>query len=181
MKKTKFSEAQIAFALKEAEDGTSVGEVCRLSASTSLHTAGTHDVHAVHSSFPASEASANSYRDNNCEGRSLPAAGKEPDAKFSRGSATTLAGRTGSPKSPRPLISDDQGADGQFKVFQLMRHAAVERGCKSVRAQVGRAAPCGAIGPIEHEMTRPLLLKPHQQVLMFGRGWRKVFDGKANC
>jgi len=29
MKRTKFSEAQIAFVLKQAEDGTSVGEVCR--------------------------------------------------------------------------------------------------------------------------------------------------------
>ena len=29
MKKSKFSEAQIAFILKQAEDGTSVGEVCR--------------------------------------------------------------------------------------------------------------------------------------------------------
>jgi len=28
MKRTKFSEAQIAFVLKQAEDGTSVGEVC---------------------------------------------------------------------------------------------------------------------------------------------------------
>jgi putative transposase len=29
VKKSKFSEAQIAFILKQAEDGTSVGEVCR--------------------------------------------------------------------------------------------------------------------------------------------------------
>jgi len=29
MKASKFSEAQIAFALKQAEDGTAVGEVCR--------------------------------------------------------------------------------------------------------------------------------------------------------
>lgn len=29
MKKTRFSEAQIAFILKQAEDGASVGEVCR--------------------------------------------------------------------------------------------------------------------------------------------------------
>ena len=29
MKKSKFSEAQIAFLLKQAEDGTAVGEVCR--------------------------------------------------------------------------------------------------------------------------------------------------------
>ena len=29
MKKSKFSEAQIAFILKQAEDGTSIGEVCR--------------------------------------------------------------------------------------------------------------------------------------------------------
>ena len=29
MKKSKFSEAQIAFILKQAEDGTVVGEVCR--------------------------------------------------------------------------------------------------------------------------------------------------------
>lgn len=29
MKRTKFSEAQIAFVLKQAEDGTSVGEMCR--------------------------------------------------------------------------------------------------------------------------------------------------------
>jgi putative transposase len=29
MKKTKFTEAQIAFALKQAENGTSVQEVCR--------------------------------------------------------------------------------------------------------------------------------------------------------
>lgn len=29
MERTKFSEAQIAFVLKQAEDGTSVGEVCR--------------------------------------------------------------------------------------------------------------------------------------------------------
>lgn len=29
MKKSKFSEAQIAFVLKQAEDSTSVGEVCR--------------------------------------------------------------------------------------------------------------------------------------------------------
>lgn len=29
MKKSKFSEGQIAFILKQAEDGTSVGEVCR--------------------------------------------------------------------------------------------------------------------------------------------------------
>ncbi len=29
MKRSKFSEAQIAFVLKQAEDGTSVGEVCR--------------------------------------------------------------------------------------------------------------------------------------------------------
>ena len=29
MKKSKFSEAQIAFILKQAEDGTSVGEFCR--------------------------------------------------------------------------------------------------------------------------------------------------------
>lgn len=29
MKASKFSEAQIAFALKQAEDGTPVGEVCR--------------------------------------------------------------------------------------------------------------------------------------------------------
>jgi len=29
MKKSKFSEAQIAFVLKQAEDGASVGEVCR--------------------------------------------------------------------------------------------------------------------------------------------------------
>ncbi len=29
MKASKFSEAQIAFVLKQAEDGTAVGEVCR--------------------------------------------------------------------------------------------------------------------------------------------------------
>lgn len=29
MKKSKFSEAQIAFILKQADDGTAVGEVCR--------------------------------------------------------------------------------------------------------------------------------------------------------
>lgn len=29
MKSSKFSEAQIAFVLKQAEDGMSVGEVCR--------------------------------------------------------------------------------------------------------------------------------------------------------
>ena len=29
MKRSKFSEAQIAFVLKQAEDGTSVGDVCR--------------------------------------------------------------------------------------------------------------------------------------------------------
>ena len=29
MKRSKFSEAQVAFVLKQAEDGTSVGEVCR--------------------------------------------------------------------------------------------------------------------------------------------------------
>jgi putative transposase len=29
MKRSKLSEAQIAFVLKQAEDGTSVGEVCR--------------------------------------------------------------------------------------------------------------------------------------------------------
>lgn len=29
MKKSKFSEAQIAFVLKQAEDGANVGEVCR--------------------------------------------------------------------------------------------------------------------------------------------------------
>ena len=29
MKKSKFSEAQIAFILKRAEEGTSVGDVCR--------------------------------------------------------------------------------------------------------------------------------------------------------
>lgn len=29
MKKTRFSEAQIAFVLKQAEDGTAIGEVCR--------------------------------------------------------------------------------------------------------------------------------------------------------
>ena len=29
MKRSKFSEAQTAFVLKQAEDGTSVGEVCR--------------------------------------------------------------------------------------------------------------------------------------------------------
>lgn len=29
MKRSKFSEAQIAFVLRQAEDGTSVGEVCR--------------------------------------------------------------------------------------------------------------------------------------------------------
>ncbi len=29
MKKSKFSEAQIAFILKQAEDGTAIGEVCR--------------------------------------------------------------------------------------------------------------------------------------------------------
>ncbi|MFN4096582.1 MAG: transposase, partial [Sphingomonas sp.] len=29
MKRSKFSEAQIAFVLKQADDGTSVGEVCR--------------------------------------------------------------------------------------------------------------------------------------------------------
>lgn len=29
MKGTKFSEAQIGFVLRQAEDGTSVGEVCR--------------------------------------------------------------------------------------------------------------------------------------------------------
>jgi putative transposase len=29
MKRSKFSEAQIAFILKQAEDGTSIGEVCR--------------------------------------------------------------------------------------------------------------------------------------------------------
>jgi putative transposase len=32
MKRTKFSEAQIAFVLKQAEDGTSVSEVCRKAA-----------------------------------------------------------------------------------------------------------------------------------------------------
>lgn len=31
MKRSKFSEAQIAFVLKQAEDGTAVGEVCRTS------------------------------------------------------------------------------------------------------------------------------------------------------
>jgi putative transposase len=29
MKRTKYSEAQIAFVLEQAEDGTSIGEVCR--------------------------------------------------------------------------------------------------------------------------------------------------------
>lgn len=29
MKRSKFSEAQIAFILKQAQDGTSIGEVCR--------------------------------------------------------------------------------------------------------------------------------------------------------
>jgi putative transposase len=29
MKRSKFTEAQIAFILKQAEDGTSIGEVCR--------------------------------------------------------------------------------------------------------------------------------------------------------
>ena len=29
MKRSKFSEAQIAFVLKQAEDGTAIGEVCR--------------------------------------------------------------------------------------------------------------------------------------------------------
>ena len=29
MKRSKFSEAQIAFVLKQAEDGTAVAEVCR--------------------------------------------------------------------------------------------------------------------------------------------------------
>ncbi len=29
MKRTRFSEAQIAFVLKQAEDGTPIGEVCR--------------------------------------------------------------------------------------------------------------------------------------------------------
>jgi len=29
MKASKFSEAQVAFVLKQAEDGTAVGEVCR--------------------------------------------------------------------------------------------------------------------------------------------------------
>ena len=29
MKRSKFSEAQIAFVLKQAEDGTTIGEVCR--------------------------------------------------------------------------------------------------------------------------------------------------------
>jgi putative transposase len=29
MRRSKFSEAQIAFVLKQAEDGTSIGEVCR--------------------------------------------------------------------------------------------------------------------------------------------------------
>ena len=29
MKASKFSEAQIAFVLKQAEDGTAIGEVCR--------------------------------------------------------------------------------------------------------------------------------------------------------
>lgn len=29
MKRSKFSEAQIAFILKQAEDGTPIGEVCR--------------------------------------------------------------------------------------------------------------------------------------------------------
>jgi hypothetical protein len=29
MKTSKFSEAQIAFVLKQAEDGTAIGEVCR--------------------------------------------------------------------------------------------------------------------------------------------------------
>jgi putative transposase len=29
MKKSKFTEAQIAFVLKQAEDGTPIGEVCR--------------------------------------------------------------------------------------------------------------------------------------------------------
>lgn len=29
MKKTRFSEAQIAFVLKQAEDGTAIGELCR--------------------------------------------------------------------------------------------------------------------------------------------------------
>jgi putative transposase len=29
MKRSKFSEAQIAFVLKQADDGTSIGEVCR--------------------------------------------------------------------------------------------------------------------------------------------------------
>ena len=29
MKRSKYSEAQIAFVLKQAEDGTTVGEVCR--------------------------------------------------------------------------------------------------------------------------------------------------------
>ena len=31
MKRSKFSEAQIAFVLKQAEDGTAIGEVCRKS------------------------------------------------------------------------------------------------------------------------------------------------------
>ena len=29
MKRSRFSEAQIAFLLKQADDGTSIGEVCR--------------------------------------------------------------------------------------------------------------------------------------------------------
>ncbi len=29
MKRSKFSEAQIAFVLKQAEEGTTIGEVCR--------------------------------------------------------------------------------------------------------------------------------------------------------
>lgn len=33
MKRSKFSEAQIAFVLKQAEDGTAVAEVCRKDAS----------------------------------------------------------------------------------------------------------------------------------------------------
>ena len=32
MKRSKFSEAQIAFVLKQAEDGTTIGEVCRKAA-----------------------------------------------------------------------------------------------------------------------------------------------------
>lgn len=37
MKRSKFSEAQIAFVLKQAEDGTSVGEVCRKAGIVTTH------------------------------------------------------------------------------------------------------------------------------------------------